>query len=160
MKNCVKISLFILIIFVFLLVNYVLAEDPVLALDFRLQDLQQDAVTLSSYRDKQSVLLLFWATWCPFCREELRALNDKYAGLVKDGLEVLAINVGELTDKVENFLKRYYLAYRVLLDKDTTVARSYEILGIPTYVLINKKGHIVFTGHYFPQKKYKELISE
>lgn len=128
--------------------------------DFQLQDIHQDVISLSNYKDKESVLLFFWTTWCPFCQKELRILNDRYAGLLQDGLEVLAINVGEFPDTVENFIRNYYLAYRVLLDKDTSVARAYEIIGVPTYILINKQGYIVFKDNYFPQGGYKELVSK
>lgn len=128
--------------------------------DFKLQDIHGDRITLSSYKDKQSVILFFWTTWCPYCREALRLLNDMYAELVKDGLEVLAINIGEPSYKVDNFVKSYQLNYRVLLDKYTTVAYAYDLLGVPTYVFIDKNGYIYFKGNSFPKERYKDLISE
>jgi peroxiredoxin len=129
-----------------------------LAPDFKLLDLNNNTITLSAYRDKQPVLLFFWTTWCPFCRKELKTLNDRYPQLVKEGWELLSIDVGEPAYKVDNAIKRYSLNFKVLLDKDTTVAGSYNILGVPTYVIINKKGHVVFKDHYFPQDTYKYLI--
>jgi peroxiredoxin len=82
-----------------------------------------------------------------------------YGGLVKENIEVLSINVGELPDTVENFIKSYNLAYRILLDKDTSVSMAFKV-EIPAYVLINKKGQVVFRDDYFPYEKYKELILE
>jgi peroxiredoxin len=158
MINRIKVSLVIL--FIFSLATYVLANEPEPAPGFKLQDIRQDMVTLSSYKDEQAVLLFFWTTWCPFCQRELRVLNSMYAGLVKDGLEVLSINSGETPNKVEAFVRSYFLAYRVLLDKDTAVTRSYKILGVPTYILIDKKGNIVFRDNFFPYKDYKDLISK
>lgn len=125
---------------------------------FQLPDLHQKNIALSSYRNKQPVLLFFWTTWCPFCGIELKALNDMYNRLTEDGLEVLAIDVGESAEKVRGFLKNYHPNYKVLLDKDGTVAESFGLLGVPTYILINKKGNIVFQGHTFTQQKYKELL--
>lgn len=150
--------IFMVCLFISFFTPYSLSEEPALAPDFELRDIYQDTYTLSSYRDKQPVLLLFWATWCPVCQNELRALNQSYAGLSEDGLEMFAINVGELPDTVEDFTKSYFLAYRVLLDRDTSVARSYKIVGIPLYVLVDKKGYIVFQDSYFPQREYKDLI--
>ncbi len=147
---------------VFLFSTCALAKEfkPMPAPDFSLQDTYQNIVKFTSYKDKQQPLLLFfWTTWCPFCQKDLRILNDRYAGLVKDGLEVLSIDVGEDFDKVYNFVKGYYLAYRVLLDPDTSVSRAYDILGVPTYVLVNKEGDIVFKDNSFPQQ-YKDLISK
>jgi peroxiredoxin len=129
------------------------------ASDFKLQDLSQNTYALSSYKDKQPVALFFWTTWCPFCRRELKLLNERYLELRAAGLEVLAIDVGEAPYRVESFMKNYALSFKVLLDKDTSVATAYDILGVPTYVLVDKKGHIVFKDNYLPEN-YKTLILE
>jgi peroxiredoxin len=131
-----------------------------LAPEFTLQDIYQDEFSLKSYREKaQPVLLFFWTTWCPYCQKELRVLNSRAAMLDQDGLMVMAVNVGEDPSKVETFIKNIYPSYKVLLDKDTEVSRAYSIMGVPTYVLIDKKGYIVFQDNFFPLKEYKELIS-
>ncbi|HLD83043.1 MAG TPA: redoxin domain-containing protein [Candidatus Omnitrophota bacterium] len=131
-----------------------------LAPDFQLLDTRQDRISLKDYRGKQPVLLFFWTTLCPLCEEELRILNDSYPSLVSDGLEVLAIDVAERPSKVEEFIKAFHLTYRVLLDMDTSVAVAYRVFGVPTYVLIDKEGSIVFQDNYFPQNEYKKLIQE
>lgn len=136
------------------------AKEPITAPDFKLQDTYQDIISLSSYRDRQPVVLLFWTTWSPVCQKELRELNDTYAGLAKDGIEVLSINSGELPDRVDDFVRSYNLAYRVLLDKDASVTRVFQITGFPAYVLIDKKGNIIFKDNYFPYGEYKDLILE
>lgn len=164
MKNYLR-QLFIFILVSLFSVSCMQAKEPALesrniALDFKLQDLNQDTFILSSYKDRQPVILFFWTTWCPFCRNELRLLRDIYPQLVKEGWELFAINAGEPAYQVDKFVKGYALNFKVLLDKDTTVAGSYGILGVPTYILIDKKGHIVFNDHYFPKAKYRELISK
>ncbi|HTZ10968.1 MAG TPA: TlpA disulfide reductase family protein [Candidatus Margulisiibacteriota bacterium] len=131
-----------------------------MAPDFTLQDIYQEDFSLKSYREKsQPVLLFFWTTWCPYCQQELRVLNSREATLEQDGLTVMAINVGEDPAKVETFIKTFNPTYRVLLDKDTEVSRSFGIMGVPTYVLIDKEGHIVFQDNFFPLKEYKDLIT-
>jgi peroxiredoxin len=117
-------------------------------------------VILSNYRDKEPVLLFFWTTWCPYCRIDLKTINAKYEELSRDGLKVLPINVGEPTNRVKNLLKNYNLVFKVLLDKDAKVAYAYGLSGVPTYVLIDKKGNIVSMGYQFPQKEYKAIISK
>jgi peroxiredoxin len=133
---------------------------PIPAPDFELADINQDTYTLSNYKNQQPVLLFFWTTWCPYCRRELNTLNNMYATLSKDGIEVLAINIGELPSRVESFVKGYYLAYRVLLDKDTSVSNSYGVIGVPTYTLIDKSGNIVFQDNFLPRQEYKDLITK
>lgn len=156
-KNILK-AVIILVIMI-LSYEFAYAEKLELAPDFQLRDLNNDTVILSHYKYKCPVLLFFWATWCPYCRKELKVLNDKYMGLVKEGLEVLPINVGESAYKVGNFLQSYHLGLGVLLDKDSSVAEAYRLFGLPTYYLIDKKGYICFQGYSFPEK-YKDLISE
>jgi peroxiredoxin len=131
-----------------------------LAADFKLRDLNQKTFSLSSYRGKQPVLLLFWTTWCPFCQMEIKNLKNMYPQLVKEGWELFAIDVGESSRKVENAVKSLALNFKVLLDEDGSTSNSYEIIGVPTYVIIDSKGRIVFKDHYFPKEKYKKLASE
>lgn len=133
-------------------------KEIVPAIDFKLQDLNNNLVTLSSYKDKKPVILLFWTTWCPFCREEFNTLNKKYPQLTKEGWEVLAINIEESPSIVGVFLKKHPPAFKVLLDVDAQVTYSYDILGVPTFILVNKEGFVVFKDNYFPEDKYKELI--
>ena len=133
-------------------------KEPNLAPDFKLRDLEQNIFTLSDYKDRHPVLLFFWTTWCPFCRKELKLLKQMYPELVNNGLQVLAINVGEPAYKVANFVTSYQLNYKVLLDKDTNVTYSFDVLGVPTYVLVGEKGKITFISHTFPKDKYKDLI--
>lgn len=129
------------------------------AVDFNLLDLENKLVSLSDFKGR-SVLLFFWTTWCPFCRKDLQVLNDMYAELAKEGLEVLAINVGERVYKVANFVKNYNLTYEVLLDEDMAVTENYEILGVPTYIIVDRQGYLRFKGYSFPKERYKDLILE
>lgn len=135
------------------------AEELKPALDFMLQDLNQRTFSLSSYKDKHPVILFFWTTWCPFCQSELSSLRAKYPRLSEEGWELFAVNVAESAGRVAGFLRNYYLGFNVLLDKNAAVARAYDVLGVPTYIIIDKKGSIRFSGHSFPEK-YEDLASE
>lgn len=132
-------------------------ETPETAANFTLLDLNNKEFSLSEFKGKP-VILFFWTTWCPYCRKELKELNSMQSELLKDGIQVAAINVDEPLDKVRKFFGNTPFSYRVLLDTDTKVADAYGILGVPTYFLINKDGRIVFANHYFPEKEYKDLI--
>ena len=127
--------------------------------DFKLQDTQGRYAILSDYKGT-NVVLLFWTTWCPFCRKELKLLNEKYRELASDGTRVLAINIGEPLERVADFAQRYNLLFRVLLDENTEVAAAYKLLGIPTYIIIDKQGYIRYRDHTFPAKEYKELTAK
>jgi len=127
---------------------------------FKLTGLNGKEVSLSDYKGKKAVVLFFWTTWCPYCREEMRGLNQEYAELTKGNIGFLAINVGESEDKVRNFVKSRILDFEVLLDRYTTVADSYDLMGVPTYIVIDKSGAIVSTGNHFPKYVLKGLAEK
>ena len=157
-------KIFFTLLFLLFIPNFLFSIEPLwpkadtLAPQFNLLDLKGNKINLSDFKDKP-VILFFWTTWCHFCRKELKVLKDIHPDLRKEGWELLAINIGESSYKVDNFLKNYALTFKVLLDQDTAVVRAYDILGVPAYILIDQKGEIVFKGHYFPEDSYKDLIS-
>lgn len=150
----------ILIILLGVLCNFSFAIQPQLAPDFRLHSLKGDAITLGSFRNSKPVLLLFWTTWCSFCRDQLIWMQDKYPEYAKQGLELLAINIGESPDKVEKFISLRNLSFTFLLDQDSSVADSFSVMGVPTYVLIDKDGRIISTDNSFPERKLKDILSK
>lgn len=129
------------------------------AYDFNLEGLDKTSHSLRDYKGKP-VLLLFWTTWCPFCRKELAELKNLSLGLEAEGFKVFAVDIQEAPYKVENFVQSHNLKVSVLLDKDAQAANAYGVLGVPTYVLINRHGQVVFKNHYFPKNTYRNLVSE
>lgn len=138
-------------------VESVPAKAGTVAADFELPDLKGKKISFSSFKDKP-VVLFFWTTWCPHCRKQIKYLSENRETLAKDGLEVLAIDVGEVSYKVENFAQVNQITFPILLDKDGIVADSYDVAGVPTVIVLNNKGKIVFRNSYFPQE-YKNLLS-
>jgi peroxiredoxin len=130
------------------------------AKDFSLKDLSGQVYTLQGYKDRQPVALVFWNMDCSICRDELMSLNIIYPELQKEGIEVLAIDVGDPIFAVRYYVQKRGLLMKVLLDRDAAVARQYYVMGVPTYILINKKGNVVFEGYRFPRSRYKDLFSK
>ena len=109
--------------------------------DFKLQNLDGESVSLSDFKGK-AVLVNFWATWCGPCRIEMPYLQEIYEEWSEQGLVLLAVNIGESPAKVKDFMEKYNLSFPVLLDAKTTVAREYNVSGIPTTFFIDKDGVI------------------
>ena len=109
--------------------------------DFKLQNLDGQYISLSDLRGKP-VLINFWATWCPPCRDEMPYLQKIYEEWSGKGLVVLAIDIGESHSKVKEFLKTHNLSLPVLLDTKENVGRKYNITAIPTSFLIDSDGVI------------------
>ena len=115
--------------------------------DFTLLNLNKEPVTLSSFREKRPALLFFWATWCPFCRQqipELVRLRDQYS---REALEILAIDIQETGEEVAPYAEKMGMNYTVLLDATGAVSGSYGIVGVPTLILVDKEGKRIHTDH-------------
>jgi peroxiredoxin len=133
---------------------------PPAAADFTLKDTGNQQVSLSEYRGKNAVLLFFWTTWCPYCRKELTELRNRYSLLAADGIIVLAINTGETAGRVDSYIKDKNLPFRVLLDRDSDVAATYKVRGVPTFILLDQEGSAVLDAHTFPYDGYKKLLAK
>ena len=114
--------------------------------DFSLQDLQEKTFKLSGQLGKP-VVLFFGTTWCPSCRAEIPSYSAIYEKYARRGLQVIYIDINEPAEKVARFAKSYSFPYRVLLDRDGSVANDYNIVGVPTLVLIDKEGNIITISH-------------
>ena len=112
--------------------------------DFTLFSLAGPPMSLHEQQGKV-VLINFWATWCPPCREEMPALQRAYERLADQGLVVLGVNWTEednLKD-VEAFVQELGLTFPILLDSDSSVSEDlYHVLGLPTSVLIGRDGTV------------------
>lgn len=107
--------------------------------DFTLTSLQEEEVTLSDFRGKK-VFLNFWASNCPPCREEMPDIEKLHQEF--EEIEVLTVNVGESTGKINSFLMETDLQLPVLLDKDNQVAMDYLVRFIPTTYILDEEGII------------------
>jgi peroxiredoxin len=111
--------------------------------DFVLRDLNGRRFRLSDFRGKQPVLIIFSATWCTFCREEIPHFKSIHASYAKQGLEIINIDIQESKEKVAKFTAKHGLPYRVLLDEDGAVGGIYDIRGVPSMVLVDPNGNIL-----------------
>jgi peroxiredoxin/outer membrane lipoprotein-sorting protein len=115
--------------------------------DFTLTDLAGRPVKLSGLRGKV-VLLDFWATWCGPCRIEMPRVQKLYKDFKSRGLEVFGVDFGEDPARVKPFIQKNGYTFPILLDRKQQVGRSYEVNGIPTLVIVDRKGiiHSYFVG--------------
>ncbi len=113
--------------------------------DFTLPDLNGNRVSLAQFRG-QPVVINFWATWCPPCRDEIPRLIEAYER-EKDSVTFIAIS-DEPADVVGPFIKEQAIPYINLLDSSYRVSSAYGIRALPTTVFINRDGEIevYYTG--------------
>lgn len=111
------------------------------AADFQLKGIDGSDVALSSLQGK-AVVLVFWASWCEYCRQVLPRLAEMYEETRDDGLEVLAINQQEDIERVVAYVAEHELPYPVLMDRRGEVAGRYRVRGLPTTVFIDPEGAV------------------
>jgi thiol-disulfide isomerase/thioredoxin len=110
--------------------------------NFILKDLKGNKVMLSDFKGKV-IILDFWTTWCPPCREEIPHLVDLYAAYRGKGLEVVGIALEPYNLRgVKDFIQRYRVTYPVLIG-DNKVSSDYGgIVSIPTTFVITQDAKI------------------
>jgi cytochrome c biogenesis protein CcmG, thiol:disulfide interchange protein DsbE len=113
--------------------------------NFKLENSKKESFSLDRFRAKKNVLLVFWASWCPSCMQEIPSLKSIYKSL-KDKVEILSVNVEqEITPEKADALKQSNsIPYEVLVDPSGQTAKSYNVMGIPKNVFIDKNGKIKF----------------
>ena len=141
-----------LIIFIFLITNVVAEElpgiknivihkvpktyDNVIFLDNKDQK-----ININEYRGNLLVLN-FWATWSEPCKEEMPSLDKLQSNPKLDKIKIFTINIGkENLKKVNKFFVDFNIKnFEPYFDPPTTLAKTFSLRGVPTSILINKKG--------------------
>ena len=124
-----------------------------LAYDFSLKNYDGDTIALSSLRGKV-VILNFWASWCSPCQLEMPGFQNIQDGITAKGADadttILTVNMTdgsrETRDTAHGFLEAKGYTFPTVFDEDnSTVARLYQIYGIPATYILDKNGVIVQT---------------
>ncbi|MCK1997423.1 thiol-disulfide oxidoreductase ResA [Psychrobacillus psychrodurans] len=129
--------------------------------DFALVDMNGEKHQLSDYKG-QGVFLNFWGTWCKPCEREFPIMDKQYQEVKDQGLQILAVNIGESDFVVKKFMNRLGITFPVLIDNNKSVMETYNINPLPTTFLISPEGKIekIITGEMSEEniKKYMEQI--
>ena len=105
--------------------------------DFELKNLAGETIKLSDYRGKK-IMLNFWATWCPPCKEEMPDMEKFYQQADED-VVILAVNIDPQYN-VEEFTTKMGTTFPILLDEKDDVNTMYQVLTIPTTYFIDAEG--------------------
>ncbi len=126
--------------------------------DFTVEMVDGRTITLSELRGKV-VLVNFWATWCPPCREELKRVQadliDRFAG--RDFL-FLPISRGEERAVVERFLTKMEYTFPVGLDTDQSIYNRYASNYIPRNFLVGRDGKVVVAETGYEPEQFEALL--
>lgn len=128
--------------------------------DFALKDEAGHNVRLSEWRG-EVVLLSFWAGWCGQCADQLQALDNLRQQYATQGVRVVAINIDKAAQAGADAAR--HLALEVLHDADQSVAREYDLSGLPLTVLIDPHGKVRFVHEKYQRgdaARYAEELAQ
>jgi cytochrome c biogenesis protein CcmG, thiol:disulfide interchange protein DsbE len=114
------------------------------------------AVKLSAYRGKP-VYVDFWASWCGPCRQSFPWMNEMHAKYQAQGLQIIGVNLDAKEREALDFLADTPAVFTIAFDPKGATPRSYRVKGMPTSVLIDADGKIVYQHAGFNADDKAEL---
>ena len=126
--------------------------------DFTVEMVDGSKITLSQLKGKV-VIINFWATWCPPCRQEMthvqKEIIDRFKG--KD-VVFLPISRGEKKTVVEAFRKKENYTFPMGLDPQQTIYKKYASNYIPRNFVVGKDGKVIYVSVGFSPDEFAEMI--
>ena len=111
--------------------------------DFTLKSNNGTNLKLSEHRG-DVVLINFWASWCGPCRQEMPLLNELHNKYQAMGFTVIGVNVEEDSSAAQKLLEDMPVSFPVLFDNDSVVSKQYDVVAMPSTVLVDRDGNMRF----------------
>ena len=134
--------------------------EPISSIIF--EDYSGNKVDIKDYRGKL-ILINFWATWCAPCKKEMPSLDKLYQNNNFKNLKIFPVNLEKPNFlKTKNFFSDMNIKkLSIFFDSDLNLVKKFKLRGIPTTILINKKGEKFarITGEVnFEDKKFVKWL--
>jgi len=149
-----KIAKFLTFIFCFIIFSSIAQTNEEILLDniaineipkpisaIKFEDFSGKEINLKNY-NKKLIILNFWATWCKPCKREMPSLDNLYQDTNFKNLQVFAINMEKPNPlKTKKFFSDLNIKkLEIFFDSNLNLVKEFKLRGVPTTILINKKG--------------------
>jgi cytochrome c biogenesis protein CcmG/thiol:disulfide interchange protein DsbE len=123
------------------------------AADFSLELMTGEILTLSELRGKV-VMVDFWSSWCPPCRQEAAVLAEVYLEYEGLPVEFVGVDIWDVAAAAQEHIDRYSVTYPNGIDADGIITINYGVTGLPEKFFISPDGIVVkkFVGPMSPPK--------
>ena len=144
--------------------NIVINEIPKPISSIIFEDFSGDEINLNNYLGKL-IIINFWATWCTPCKKEMPTLDNLYLNNNFKNLQVFAVNMEQPNKlKTKKFFSDLNIKkLEIFFDRNLNFVKEFKLKGVPTTVLINKKGEEfarVIGEVNFQDKKFLKWLSK
>ena len=143
--------------------NMAISEIPRPISSVTFEDFTNKEISLDDYKGKL-VIINFWATWCAPCKKEMPSLDNLYQNSNFKNLEVLAVNMEQPnTAKTKKFFDDIKIKkLKIFFDSKLNFVKEFKLRGVPTTIVINKKGEefarIIGEANFQDEKLIKWLM--
>jgi thiol-disulfide isomerase/thioredoxin len=124
--------------------------------DFSLATLDGATISKAALRGKV-VLLDFWASWCPPCRESLPAIAELHRKFAGRAFELVGISSDSDEEVWKDFVASNHMNWPETIDLDGQIQRLFDVPGFPTYVVLDRDGDIAFRETGFGSDSEKDI---
>ena len=144
--------------------NIVLNETPIPISSLIFEDFSGNQIDLKDFKEKL-ILINFWATWCKPCRNEMPSLDSLYEDKNFKNLKIFAVNMEKPNKlKTKNFFTVLNIKnLEIFFDLNLNFVKEFKLRGVPTTILINKKGEEfarIIGEVNFQDKKFLKWLSK
>ncbi len=122
--------------------------------DFTLKTFAGNTINSKDLRGNKALMLVFWATWCSVCEEEIPELNDVYLRFGDKKLAMVGVNVSinDPEERVRKYVKKFGISYPIYYDNKAKLTREFMVIGTPTIIIADINGIIRFRGAIIPSQ--------
>lgn len=127
--------------------------------DFSIRTIEGKEIRLSDFKGNKPVLLYFWASWCPYCKQDLGVVKDIYP-MYRDKVNFIAIDldINEGAELIANYKEKMGLLGINFAQGDPKVLSDYAITRTTTKYAIEKNGMIIYKGSGVFSKEQWEIL--
>lgn len=126
-----------------------------------LVSLKGEKYTLKELFSHPKLILMFWSSWCYFCKITLQRLSQEDLFLYP--AKFFFIDIGERKPVIEKFVKEnkidYFIQNNIILDKCGVLQEKFNIIGVPTFLFI-KEGKIIYRSYFLDRSIVEEVFNE
>ena len=152
MRNHILTILVALLMFVFLPCTVPAVQQGQMLVPFKGNDLEGKPIDLAQIIGTKPVMLVFWASWCPSCKTEVPKINQLAGKFRSRGMEFIAVNVGynDSVERAQAFARNTGMTYPAIFDGSGKITERYQLQGVPTILIADKKGKVLFRNFATP----------